>query len=142
MIDVTLNTQMGKQLMTMVLGVKTFQAKIQKQNADIFKKGSEQVNQAKKETEMWSDISFDMTSKMIDKRFAGSQDFINSRGSSGNYTYKKSASKDDLNVDHILRQTMLKNRTRLDFVTSEHNKTLADKKIKASFKLSHLKNYI
>lgn len=142
MIDVTLNASMGRQLVTMVIGAMSYQAMMQKKNLDFLKKETEKIGKANAERELWSDLSFDMTSRMIDKRYKGSQEFINSGGTTGKSVFKKSLTEADKRIQYIMEQNMLKSRTRYNLTISKHNQLMTDRKIKSSLKLNDLKYFL
>lgn len=142
MIDVTLNANMGRQLMTMVIGVMSYQANLNKKNIELFKKETENVQRLQTERDLWSDLSFDMTSRVIDKRYKGSKEFINSGGSKGSTTFKKSASESEKRIQYIMQQNMLKSRTRYNTTISKYNQLMTDKKMKSAMKMVDAKSYL
>ena len=76
-----------------------------------------------------------MTSRMIDKRYKGSQEFINSGGTTGKSVFKKSLTEADKRIQYIMEQNMLKSRTRYNLTISKHNQLMTDRKIKSSLKI-------
>ena len=139
MIDVKINP-IGRQIMTMVLGAMKYQAVMKAQNIKMIQQQKEKVESLKKESEMWDDISFDMTTRLIDKRFKSSKKFMSSGGlDRGSLNFKKTTTDQDHRFQYIAEQNMLKASVRFKGSVSNYNKTLSDKKIKGSFKLADLK---
>ena len=139
MIDVKMQS-FGRELMLMLLGVAKYKAVETQKKIQLIKKQNEAIESLKIEEEKWDDISFGMTSNMIDKRYKGSKEFIRSGGVvTDSLKYKTSVTKDDKRFQYVAKQNMLKARTKYDSAVSSMNKRIADQKIKATFKLSDLK---
>ena len=133
----------GRQLMAMMLGVAKHQSMVKQKNLQIFQQEKQAIQSLEKEQNMWNDISFDMTTRMIDKRYSSSKDYVGSGGSkSGSLRYKKTVTDDQMRFQYIAEQNMLKSRVRYQTAVSTHNKRIADQKVKATFKLSDLKKVI
>jgi acetylornithine/succinyldiaminopimelate/putrescine aminotransferase len=143
MIDVQINP-FGRTLMTMALGVMKYQATVNQKNIESLTKEIDNIERLKADNELWNDQSFDLTSKMIDKRYTDSKLFIASGGGEANKSFKfrKSTTKSDQNLQYIVNQQSLKSRTRLNTSVSNYNKRLSEKKIKTSFKLVNLKQVL
>lgn len=133
MIDVQIQP-FGRSLMTMALGALKYQAVVKQKNIDNFKKEIQNIKNIKKDTEMWSDLSQDITSRMLDKRFTESKMYIKSSGRMGSLKFKKSTSESDKRLQYITEKNMLKTRTKLNNAVSQHNQSITDLKIKTSFK--------
>ena len=141
MIDVQLNEAMGKQLMGIIFGAMSYKA-VQAKNMEMIMNEAKKVASMKKEADAWNDLSFDMTSRMIDKRFKESKNFLQNGGVANQLPYKKSTTEDDKRFQYIAEQNMLKSRTRFDSAVSNLNKKVSDQKVRASFKLADLKKII
>lgn len=138
MIDPTV-PMIGRQLMGMFFGAATAKA-VQAKNLALVEQEASRINVLQAEMQNWDDISFDITSRIIDKRFKSSQDFIQSRGAVGGPLIPRTAVKDEeLRFAYVAKQQMLKSQMRYNSAVSQHNKRLADMKAKASFHLSDLK---
>lgn len=127
----------GRQLLTAVFGAVTYQANVRAKNMAVMENEMKQISAYQKETDMWNEITFDMTTKLIDKRYNASKEFVQS--GSGQPTFKKTVGQDDKRFLYIAQQNLLKSRTRYQSAVSQQNKRLADQKVKATFKLSDLK---
>ena len=133
----------GRQLMAMMLGIAKHQSIVKQKNIQVLQQEKQAIQSLEQERNMWNDISFDMTTRMIDKRYSSSKEFIGSGGSkTGSLRYKKTVTDDELRFQYIAEQNMLKSRVRYQSAVSTHNKRLSDQKVKASFKLSDLKKVI
>ena len=133
MIDVQINP-MGRTLLTMVLGVLKYQAVVQSKTIKNLQEQIKNIQEFKQSRDMWDDLSFDMTTRMLDKRFTSSKLFIESRGGEGSKTFKKSTSKNDKLLQYITEKNKLKSRTKFNTAVSAYNQSIADKNVRTSFK--------
>ena len=124
MIDVTLNPA-GRSLMTMMMGVLKYQAVVKAKNIENFKKDIETIKTLRTEQDFLTDLSVDMTTRMMDKRFKDP-------------TFKKSTSESDKALKYIVEKNKLKSRIKLNSVVSQYNQNVLDKKINTSFKLINM----
>jgi hypothetical protein len=130
-------TPFGRQMMMSLFGVLKYQAIAKDKMIQNLQKELQQINMAEEQHELWNDISFSATIRSIDKRFKSSKEFMES-GVATNLKYKKTTTDDDKRFIYIANQNMLKARTRYLNSVSNHNKILADQKIRATFKLADL----
>jgi len=128
MIDVQINP-FGRSLMTMMLGVMKYQAVVQAKNVAELKKQANNIAGIKKDLDMWNEVSMDMTSRMLDKRY-------------NDPTYKRSTSAEDRNLDYLTKQQLLRSRVKLNSAVTQYNQRLSEKKVKTSFKLINLKQIL
>jgi hypothetical protein len=91
------------------------------------------------ETEQFRDISFNITSDLIDKRFKESKQFLKT-GTTDLLRYKKSTTQEQKRVRALTRKQYLQSRNRYSNSVSNHNKKILDMKMKSSFK--SLKNIL
>lgn len=138
MIDTTIPL-IGHQIMAMAFGAMTAKA-VQAKNAMMIQQQAQALQSIQNEVNTWEDISFDMTSKIIDKRFKVNQEYIQSGGAVfGDLRPRRTASAEELRFAYVARQSMMKAQTRYNNAVSQQNKRLADMKAKASFHLADLK---
>ena len=128
MIDVQINP-FGRSLVTMILGAMKMQAMMQAKNVANLKKETDKIISLKKDNALWEDISFDITTKMLDKRFKEP-------------TFKKSLNQADRNLQYITEQQSLKSRTRYNSAVSQYNQRLTEKKVKTAFRLVDIKKVL
>jgi len=140
MIDVILNP-FGRNLMLMGLAVAKHQVLTNQRNAAAIDKQLKNISKLRKDTELTRDISLEINTNMLDKRFNTSKQFINSGGGDvpSQFNFKKSLSKEDKNIKYLVNKQALKSRSRLNTSISQYNKRLLDKQTRASFKLVNLK---
>ena len=129
MINVTLDTNAGRSLMGIAIGVMTYQAKLQKSNLSLLRKETSTIMNLQKERDIWSDLSNNITTRMLDKRFKDP-------------TFKRSMTDSDRSLQYVAKQNMLKARTRYDSSVSKYNQKKADMKVKSSFKMMDLKDIL
>jgi|LGVE01.1.fsa_nt_gb hypothetical protein len=132
MIDVQIQP-FGRTLMSMALGVLKYQANVKAKNIEGFKKELKNIQEIKTNRDMMTEISFDMTSRLLDKRFTTSKEYIKS-GGIGEKQFKKSTSEQEKVLQYITEKNMLKARVRFNSAVSAHNQNITDQKIKNSFK--------
>ena len=120
MIDVKLNP-IGRNLMTATLGVLKYKAMIQAKQVAELNKQVKNIEGMKKNIDVWNEISMDMTSRMLDKRY-------------NDPTFKRSTSVEDRNLHRLTKQQALRSRVKLNSAVTQYNQRLSEKKIKTSFK--------
>jgi len=127
----------GRALTAMTIGAMKYQAyQKQKQNAE-YTKVIENRASLKKENEMWNDLSFDITSQLIDKRFNSSKDYLKNR-SGKDLKFKKTMTPEDKKLMDIMEQNQMRSSAKYNNAISGHNKRLENNKIRTSFKLLKL----
>lgn len=141
MIDVNI-TPIGRTLVSMTLGVMKYQAVVNQKNADLVKRERENIKQLQQERDMFSEMSFDITTRMIDKRFTTSKEFMKTREVGGGLTFKKSLTNADKDLEYISRQVSIRANTKHSVAVSQQNKRLVDLKTNAKFKLINLKGVL
>ena len=141
MIDVTIQP-MGRTLLAIGLGALKYKAVMQQRDIQQFTQQLAQINKLESESNFMSDLTFDLTSSMIDKRFTSSKQYLQTRGASGDFQFKKTTSKSDRALQSLAEKNAIKTRIRYNNAVSSHNKSVLDKKMKSSFKLVDLKKYI
>lgn len=130
-------TPFGRQLMISIMGAIKYQSMMKNNMIQNLQREIKQIELAEETEKMWSDLSFNATIRSIDKRYKSSKDFMKS-GVSSDLKYKTTTSDEDKRFMYIAEQNMLKAKTKYSNAVSNHNKTLADRKIKATFKLADL----
>lgn len=141
MIDVSIQP-IGRSLLAMGLGAMKYNAVRQQNEMQLFSNQLNEINRLKSESDFMSDLTFDLTTSMIDKRFSSSKQYLQTRGASGDFQFKKSTSKSDRALVSLTEKNAIKTRVRYNNAVSTHNKKILDKKMKSSFKLVDLKKYI
>ena len=135
MINVTLDTNIGRTLLTMTIAAMKYKEVVEKkalQNLETTFKNIENIRETK---ELFTELSTDTTARLLDKRFNVSKDFIKSGGTKGALKFKKSTTQEDKNLQYITQKNALKARTRYNSAVSNYNQKLTDIKIKTSYKL-------
>lgn len=138
MIDVHIQP-FGRTLMTMAIGAMKYQAVVQQKNIDNLKKGLQNIQDLETNRNIFNDISLDITTRLIDKRFSESKEFVRTGGASASFKFKKSTSESDKHLQYVTQKQMIQSRSRFNAAVSQHNKGITDMKIKKSFKLINLK---
>lgn len=138
MIDVQLQP-FGRSLVAMYLGTMKYQAAVNEKNIKNFEQEIKNINTLERNRDMFTDISFDITSNLIDKRFTTSKKFIQSGGNIRDFQFKKSTIESDRHLQYVTEKNALQSRARLNTAVSQHNKRITDTQTKASFKLINLK---
>ena len=140
MINVNISP-MGRSLMSAYIGAIAYQGKIQHRNLEMLTKHQNNLQQAKKDAEVWEEVSFDITTGMIDKRFRESKTFIASGGTAGELRFKRSLSEAERQLEATTRYNMLKARTRYENTISTYNKKMLDRKLRSSAKKIDLRKF-
>src|SRR5690606_30512379 len=110
------------------------QSNMKQKQIELMKQGERAVQEKKQDFDLWSEMSFSMTSEMMDKRFRESKQFIGSGGQSGSIRLKKSLSEQERQLQYLTQQNMLKSRTKYENTVSQYNQRLTDQKMKSSIK--------
>lgn len=140
MINVTIQP-FGRSLMAMSIGVMKYHAVQNQKIIEGFNRSINELNQVKKEVDMWNDMSFDITTKLIDKRFKSSKEFVRSGGAGvDTFQFKKSITSEDRKLQYLTQKNMLKARTRFNSAVNQHNQKVLQHKINTSFKFLGTKN--
>ena len=136
MINVTIQP-FGRSLMMMAIGSLKYQAMIKEKNIKAVEQSLKELEQQKKDVEMLDDMSFNMTSNIIDKRFSASRSFIETKGQQL-YTgpIKKTATKEERILQQLSQKRMLKARTKYNNAVTSYNKTIIDKNLRSIYKFA------
>lgn len=119
----------GRTLMTMGLARMTYLHNINQKNIQMIAQAKTQAETSKKTFEAWQDLSFNLTSTMLDKRFKTSKEFISSGGSaSGDLIFRRKISESDSQMRMIVHENMIRSRTSLEKHVSTYNQKIQDKK--------------
>lgn len=143
MIDVTIQP-MGRSLLAMGFGALKYKAVMQQKEYQLLTTQFNEVNRLQEESNFLADLSFDLTSNMIDKRFNSSKEYTATGGlvPQSALQFKKSTTKSDRQMVQLTQQTALKTRTRYNKAVSSYNRQLQDRKIKTSLSFIDIKKYI
>ena len=132
----------ARNLMTAYIGAIAYQQRIIASNQNQIARERTALEKAKRDQDMWTDMSFDLTVGMIDKRFKESKNFIESSGASGSLRFKKTLSETERRLQYVMQQNMLKTRTKYENIVSSYNQRLNDKKMRASVKQIDLRKFV
>lgn len=128
--------------MTAYIGTLVYRANIQKKNMEMVKNQKQTLEKAKQDADRWSDMAFDLTSSMLDKRYNDTKAFIGSQGRSGSMKFKKSVSNQQRDTEYFMRQNSLKLRTKYQQTVSQYNQKMSDQKVKTSVRKLDLRSFI
>ena len=120
MINVTIQP-FGRQLVMMMLAAAKFNAVTQIKQQEQVKKTLDNLQLIKDDRNAWIDLSSNMTTNMLDKRFKTK-------------TYKKSLSENDKRLKFVVDKQVMRSRTVYNAAVSNYNKNLIDKNINTSLK--------
>jgi hypothetical protein len=134
-------TPFGRTLMSAYIGAMAYQANVQRRNMEMIKRDQAVVSKFKQEADMWEEMSFDITSGMIDKRYNDSKKFIASGGQSGAIRFKRSLTEQERHIQYLTTQNMLKARTRYENTVSNYNQKMVNHKLRASIKKIDLRPF-
>jgi len=135
-------TPFGRQLMSAYIGAVAYQANIQRRNLESIKRNQASLAKAKNEADMWAEMSFDITSGMIDKRYTESKQFMESGGKSGAIKFKRTLTEQQRHIQYLTTQNMLKARTRYENTVTSHNQRMTNLKMRASIKKIDLRQFL
>ncbi len=119
----------GRTLMAMGLARMTYIHNVNQKNLSMLAQAKKEAETSKKTFETWQDLSFNLTSTMLDKRFRTSKDFIASGGSiSDDLSFRKKINESDQQMRMIVHENMIRARTSLQKHVSNYNQKIQDKK--------------
>lgn len=136
MIDVTIQP-FGRTLASMALGVMKYKAVVNQRNTEFLAQQTKQIEEIQKDVDLLEEISFDITTDLIDKRFNTSKEFIRTGGLSRpkSFNYKKSTSENDRNLQRLIDKKLLQTKASLNNATSTYNQKLETMKQKMNYKM-------
>lgn len=141
MIDVTIQP-IGRTLLAMSLSAIKYKAVMVQKEYQLFKTEVANLARLEEESSFMSDLTFDLTSSMIDKRFTTSKQYVQTRGVKSDFQFKKSTSKSDRELVQLAKQNAIKTRVKYSRAVSSHNKRVMDYKMKSSLRYVDMKKYI
>lgn len=122
----------GRTLMAMALGKMTYLHNVNQRNISMIAQAKANVETSRETFETFQDLSFNLTSSMLDKRFKASKDFISSGGSaSGDLNFRRKISEADKQMRMIIQENMNRARASLEKHVSTYNQKIQDKKFAA-----------
>ena len=131
----------ARNLMTAYIGAIAYQNSVLTKHQQQVNRQASQLQKAKSDADMWSEMTFDLTIGMIDKRYKESKNYIASGGQSGTLRFKKSLSENERRLQMTTEKNMLKARTRYENTVSNYNQMINDKKMRASVKRLDLRSF-
>jgi citrate lyase gamma subunit len=132
MIDVTIQ-QFGRSLVALSLGAAKVQAQQKKALNDIIEQRREERFRRIQEVNTFEEVSFNLTSKMIDKRFSSSKQFMET-GASDRLVFKKTVSEEQKGALQALNKQTLKAKARYNIAAESYNTAMQNVKVQAAFK--------
>lgn len=140
MIDVTVQP-IGRSLLAIGLGAVKYKAMIQQRQIAEYKKQVAQLNELQERSAMMNELTFDITSSMIDKRFTSSKQYIATRGQTSDFALKKSLTKEDRKILKLANQNAMQSRVRYNKSVSQYNKWIHDQKMKSNLRAIDIQKY-
>ena len=128
--------------MSMYIGALAYQQGIQRRNLEMVQRERTTIEASKKEADMWAEMSFDVTTGMIDKRYKESKTFIQSGGRVGEIRFKSSLSEHERQLAYLTRQNMMRSRSRYENTVSRYNQKMTDRKLRSSMKKIDLRPFL
>lgn len=141
MIDVQLQP-FARNLMTAYIGALAYNQNLFAKQQKTLSDERSKISKVKEDADMWSEMSFDLTVGMIDKRFKDSKNYIRSGGQSGSLRFKQSLSENDKHLQMMMEKNMLKSRTKYENTVSQYNQRINDRKMRASVKRLDLRKFV
>lgn len=141
MINVSLQP-FAKNLMTAYIGVLAYKQSVIHNQQKKELQDRSRIERAKQDVDIWTDMSFDLTVQMIDKRFKSSKNFIQSGGDTSSLTFKRSLSENEKRLQYTAEKNMMKARTKYETTVSSYNQKLNDQKMRASVKRIDLRKFV
>ena len=129
----------GRTLMTMGLARMSYLHNINQKNISMLAQTKKQTETSKETFEMWQDLSFNLTSTMLDKRFRTSKDFIASGGTvSSDLNFKRKINETDQQMQMIISENMNRSKASYQKHVSTYNQKIQDKKFATNVKALNL----
>lgn len=132
MIDVTIQ-KFGRSLLSMTLGVMKYQATMKEQAIAGLQKEVKKIGELKGQADLLEDITFELTSDIIDKRFTTSKQFLETGIAPKQFDFKKSTSKNQRQLQQLRQNQTLRAKTRLNQSISIYNQKVLTSKIITSY---------
>lgn len=132
----------ARNLMTAYIGAIAYKQNLFANQQKMMANEQAKLQKAKAESDMWAEMSFDLTVGMIDKRFKESKTFIASGGQSGSLRFKRTLTETERHLQMTTEKNMLKARTRYENTISSFNQRMNDQKIRASIKRLDLRRFV
>ena len=124
----------GRQLLMLTFGRIAYQENMIKRNIALIQKETKNLRKAESDLSDLEEINRSVSITLLDKRFKESKQFISSGGVTPKNRFKRSASSDQIELQHVVEKNLIKAQISYSHKINTYNSMIMNKNMQAAMK--------